>query len=140
MDKTELINIVEPLAAEAQHEPNLLLIAVIVVIASLALAMLIHFFRRRQARAWIVRLRADYVGGRRDAGEVAYLLADGLRHQLGLRILDEQVPPSGLEAAVWREFVGCLSALRYEPTANAQPAGMEALFCQALRCVAEARC
>lgn len=135
-----LADIVEPAASPLAGDANYPLIAAAVVLTIVVALVLVRYVRRRRATAWVARLRAEHERGRRDARETAFLLAAGLRRQLGMPGIDAGIPPKGAEAAAWRMFADRLSALRYEAGTTATPGEMASLFDCTERWIAEVRC
>lgn len=134
-----LADIVEPAASPLAGDANYPLIAAAILTIIVALVLVRHI-RRRRATAWVAHLRAEHERGRRDARETAFLLAAGLRRQLGMPGIDAGIPPRGVDAAAWRMFADRLSALRYEAGTAATPGEMASLFDCTERWIAEARC
>ncbi len=135
-----LVDIVEPAASPLAGDANYPLISAAVILPIIGAVVLVRYVRRRRATVWIAHLRTEHELGRRDARETAFLLATGLRRQLGMSGIDAGIPPKGVEAAAWRMFADRLSELRYEAETTVTPGEMAALFDCTERWIAKVRC
>ncbi|MCB1864034.1 MAG: hypothetical protein KDG50_01275 [Chromatiales bacterium] len=114
----------DPLAAApgfAITEP-----AILAGIAAVLIVAVVLWWRRRTAwRRGIQRALNAAGNDAPGARQAAFATAAGLRRRFARSQLDADDPPQDIDAAVWRELVASLDALRYPSTV--EPAAMDRL-------------